>query len=42
MGAYGLGSVENRFFASLGNHDYSDGAGVTAYLDYFDLPGNER
>lgn len=41
-GAYGDGSPINRFFPSLGNHDYSDGAGVGAYLSYFTLPGNER
>ncbi len=38
-GAYGPGSDTNRFFPSLGNHDYSDGAGVNAYLSYFTLPG---
>lgn len=41
-GAYGDGSEANRFFPSLGNHDYSDGAGINAYLAYFTLPGNER
>lgn len=41
-GAYPPGASANRFFPSLGNHDYSDGAGVNAYLDYFTLPGNER
>lgn len=40
-GAYGPGASENRFFPSLGNHDwYSDHA--NPYLDYFRLPGNER
>lgn len=36
------GTVEtNRFFPSLGNHDYvTDDA--QPYLDYFTLPGNER
>ncbi len=29
----------NAFFPSLGNHDYSDGAGLNEYLTYFDLPG---
>jgi tartrate-resistant acid phosphatase type 5 len=38
-GAYSPGAARNRFFPSLGNHDYSDGLGVTAYLDYFTLPG---
>ncbi len=40
-GAYGAGSSENRFFPSLGNHDWvTDSA--KPYLDYFTLPGNER
>ncbi len=34
------GSPWNRFFPSLGNHDYSDGGGITAYLSYITLPGN--
>lgn len=38
-GAYGTGSPVNRFFPSLGNHDYTDGAGLPGYLDYFDIPG---
>jgi tartrate-resistant acid phosphatase type 5 len=52
VGSYGTGSVPNRFFPALGNHDYSDGGGVGAYLAYFTLPdsgtldtstsGNER
>jgi hypothetical protein len=45
QGNYGPGSDTNRFFPSLGNHDWSD-AGLDAYLDYFTLPesssGNER
>ena len=40
-GAYGPGSDINRFFPSLGNHDYGN-LGVDEYLDYFTLPGNER
>lgn len=40
-GAYGPGSDINRFFPTLGNHDYSD-AGLAAYLNYFSLPDNER
>jgi tartrate-resistant acid phosphatase type 5 len=32
-------SAINRFFPSLGNHDYTDGGGVNEYLDYFTLPG---
>jgi hypothetical protein len=38
-GSYGTGSPVNKFFPSLGNHDYSDGGGITAYLNYFTLPG---
>lgn len=37
-GAHGQGSPVNRFFPSLGDHEYSDG-GVEAYLDFFTLPG---
>lgn len=41
-GAYGPGSSRgNRFFPTLGNHDYrTDDA--RPYLDYFTLPNNER
>ena len=40
-GDYGEGSTVNRFFPTLGNHDwYSNDA--EAYLEYFTLPGNER
>jgi hypothetical protein len=52
VGLYGSGSVTNRFFPTLGNHDISDGGGLGAYLTYFTLPdsgvldtstsGNER
>jgi hypothetical protein len=35
----GGNSLVNAFFPSLGNHDYSDGAGLSEYLDYFNLPG---
>ncbi len=38
-GAYGSGSTTNRFFPAPGNHDYTDGAGISAYLSYFTLPG---
>jgi hypothetical protein len=51
-GAYGPGSPTNRFFPSLGSHDYNDGGGLNAYSAYFTLPdtgisnnntsGNER
>jgi hypothetical protein len=40
-GGYGSGAVSNRFFPTLGNHDW-DTAGAKPYLDYFTLPGNER
>ncbi len=39
-GQYGLGSDVNRFFPSLGNHDWMSTA--APYLEYFTLPGNER
>lgn len=41
QGEYNRGSEENRFFPSLGNHDWSLG-NIDPYLDYFTLPGNER
>jgi hypothetical protein len=41
QGSYGEGAVENRFFPTLGNHDW-DTAAAGPYLDYFTLPGNER
>jgi tartrate-resistant acid phosphatase type 5 len=40
-GAYGQGAPFNRFFPSLGNHDWET-PGAQPYLDYFGLPGNER
>ena len=40
-GAYGPGATENRFFPTLGNHDWLS-AGGQAYFDYFQLPGNGR
>jgi len=41
QGEYGEGADQNRFFPSMGNHDWMwlDGQ---PYLDYFELPGNER
>lgn len=39
VGSYGPGSSINRFFPSLGNHDYADGGGLESYLEYFVLPG---
>jgi tartrate-resistant acid phosphatase type 5 len=40
-GQFGCGARQNRFFPSLGNHDWYT-AGAQPYLDYFTLPGNER
>lgn len=40
-GAFGPGATTNRFFPTLGNHDW-DTARAQAYFDYFTLPGNER
>jgi hypothetical protein len=41
QGAFGPGSAENRFFPSLGNHDWAFG-NVDPFLSYFTLPGNGR
>ena len=41
QGGYGDGALENRFFPSLGNHDWQS-EDAQPYLDYFTLPGNER
>ncbi|MEJ2262921.1 MAG: metallophosphoesterase [Anaerolineales bacterium] len=40
-GSYGPGAETNRFFPSLGNHDWH-APDAQPYLDYFELPGNER
>jgi tartrate-resistant acid phosphatase type 5 len=40
-GSYGTGDTVNRFFPCLGNHD-NDGNGLVNFLQYFQLPGNER
>jgi hypothetical protein len=40
-GEYGPGGTENRFFPSLGNHDWRVNS-LQPYYDYFTLPGNER
>ena len=40
-GIYGPGSTINRFFPIAGDHDYSDGGGINAYLSYFTLPGSD-
>ncbi|RWA77666.1 MAG: hypothetical protein E5X49_07590 [Mesorhizobium sp.] len=41
QGAYGSGSAINRFFPTLGNHEYNEN-NVGTYLNYFTLPDNER
>jgi len=41
LGSYGPGADQNRFFPSLGNHDWL-ATDAQPYLDYFSLPGNER
>lgn len=41
IGSFGVGSSTNRFFPVLGNHDWQ-ATGAQPYLDYFELPGNER
>jgi hypothetical protein len=41
LGAYGSGSQTNRFYPTLGNHDWTTDW-AKPYLDYFTLPGNER
>lgn len=47
QGEYGSGSPINRFWPSLGNHDWhsiscNDTQCNGPYFDYFTLPGNER
>ena len=47
QGQYGNGSATNRFWPSLGNHDWqsvkcSQGNCTGPYMTYFSLPGNER
>lgn len=41
QGTFGKGADINRFFPSLGNHDWTTDH-AQPYLDYFTLPGNER
>ncbi len=41
QGEYGVGAAQNLFFPTLGNHDWMSQA-AQPYLDYFQLPGNER
>jgi len=40
-GIYGTGDTVNRFFPSMGNHDWYT-TDAAPYLSYFTLPGNER
>lgn len=40
-GQFGEGADQNRFFPTLGNHDWTTD-NARPYLDYFTLPGNER
>lgn len=40
-GKFGSGGTVNRFYPSLGNHDWYT-PGAKPYLAYFTLPGNER
>jgi hypothetical protein len=46
LGSYGAGAAANRFFPTLGRHDwgntYPNPTGDQPYLNYFTLPGNER
>ncbi len=41
VGPYGGGANVNRFFPSLGNHDWRTNP-PQPYYDYFELPNNER
>ena len=43
-GSYGAGATVNRFWPSVGNHDWDNqtGAKLQPYLDYFTLPHKER
>ena len=40
-GEFGSGAQENRFFPTLGNHDWRTES-LEPHYDYFTLPGNER
>jgi hypothetical protein len=40
-GEYGPGAEVNRFFPTLGNHDWTTNQ-AQAHFDYFELPNNER
>lgn len=41
-GTYGKGATVNRFFPTLGNHDWDSNERARPYLNYFTLPGKER
>jgi hypothetical protein len=41
-GSYGAGAATNRFFPTIGHRDWDSPHGLQPYLDYFQLPGNER
>jgi tartrate-resistant acid phosphatase type 5 len=41
-GNYGTGATTNRFFPIIGHRDWDSPQGLQPYLDYFELPGNER
>lgn len=41
VGGFRPGGTRNRFFPTLGNHDWET-AGAAPYLGYFTLPGKER
>jgi tartrate-resistant acid phosphatase type 5 len=41
IGAFGSDTGSNRFFPTLGNHEWIT-KNAQPYLDYFTLPGNER
>ena len=41
LGKFGPGAPDNRFYPTLGNHDWV-AKNAQPYLDYFTLPGNER
>jgi len=36
------GSATNRFYSTMGNHDWDVGGSAASYTGYFSLPGNER
>ena len=43
VGTFGAGAASNRFFPSIGNHEWPNGIHELApYLAYFILPGNQR